>query len=258
MHRPTSKTEIDHELHQIKHQQEAPDRHRRRHRDGRWCWRPHSAGGKTKAAAGEGDGHGHGTHTEAKGHGDGEHHGKADGKGHDDDKGHADGEHHEKSESKGTNGGSLFKEGDFGLEALLAEDGGEPRLRVWMFDKDKPLPQSAATVAATITRPTGEKQTLSFIQEKDGWVSRESVAEPHAFDIEIIAQKGNEPFMFVMSKEEGKVELTDAQIKAAAIGVDSASAASIKSALLLPGEIRLNEDRHLARGSTPCWRGGKR
>ena len=86
-------------------------------------------GGKTKAAAGEGDGHGHGTHTEAKGHGDGEHHGKADGKGHDDDKGHADGEHHEKSESKGTNGGSLFKEGDFGLETLLAEDGGEPRLR---------------------------------------------------------------------------------------------------------------------------------
>ncbi|NOJ99277.1 efflux transporter periplasmic adaptor subunit, partial [Corallococcus coralloides] len=132
-------------------------------------------GGKTKAAAGEGDGHGHGTHTEAKGHGDGEHHGKADGKGHDDDKGHADGEHHEKSESKGANGGSLFKEGDFGLEALLAEDGGEPRLRIWMFDKDKSLPQSAATVAATVTRPTGEKQTLSFIQEKDGWVSRENV-----------------------------------------------------------------------------------
>ena len=49
--------------------------------------------------------------------------------------------------------------------------------------------------------------------------------------------------MFVLSKEEGKVELTDAQIKAAAIGVDTASAASIKSSLLLPGEIRLNEDR---------------
>lgn len=200
--------------------------------------------GKPKAAAAaEGDGHGHGTHTEAKGHGDGEHHGKADGKGHDDDKGHADGEHHEKSASKGANGGSLFKEGDFSLEALLSEDGGEPRLRIWMFDKDKALPQGTATVAATVARPTGDKQTLTFVQDKDGWVSRETVAEPHAFDVEIIAQKGNEPFMFVMSKEEGKVELTDAQIKAAAIGVDSASAASIKSALLLPGEIRLNEDR---------------
>jgi cobalt-zinc-cadmium efflux system membrane fusion protein len=49
--------------------------------------------------------------------------------------------------------------------------------------------------------------------------------------------------MFVMSKEEGKIELTDAQIKAASISVDTVSAANIKTALLLPGEIRLNEDR---------------
>ena len=118
--------------------------------------------GKPKAAAAaEGDGHGHGTHTEAKGHGDGEHHGKADGKGHDDDKGHADGEHHEKSASKGANGGSLFKEGDFGLEALLSEDGGEPRLRIWMFEKDKALPQSAATVAATVAL-SSSAQALVF------------------------------------------------------------------------------------------------
>jgi len=198
-------------------------------------------GDKTKAA--EGDGHGHGTHTEAKGHGDGEHHGKAEGKDHDDDKGHADGEHHETSEAKGPNGGTLFKEGDFALEALLAEGGGEPRLRIWMSDKDQAVPANAASVTATITRPTGEKSALTFNADKGSWVSREAVEEPHAFDIEIVAQKANEPFMFVLSKEEGKVELTDAQIKAAAIGVDTASAASIKSALLLPGEIRLNEDR---------------
>ena len=198
-------------------------------------------GGNTKAA--EGDGHGHGTHTEAKGHGDGEHHGKADGKGHDDDKGHADEEHHEASEAKGPNGGSLFKEGDFTLEALLAEGGGEPRLRIWMSDKDQAVPANAASVTATITRPTGDKQALTFSAEKGSWVSREAVEEPHAFEVEIIAQHANEPFMFVLSKEEGKVELTDAQIKAAAIGVDTASAASIKSSLLLPGEIRLNEDR---------------
>ncbi len=195
-------------------------------------------GGKPKAAAAEGDGHGHGGHTEAKGHGDGEHHGQGGEKGHDDDKGHADGEHHEKSEAKGAHGGTVFKEGDFSLEALLSEDGGEPRLRIWLFDKDKALTLNAATVTATVTRPTDEKQKLTFAAEKDNLVSREIVAEPHAFDIEIIAQTTTEPFMFVMSKEEGKIELTDAQIKAASISVDTASAANIKTALLLPGEIR--------------------
>jgi len=49
--------------------------------------------------------------------------------------------------------------------------------------------------------------------------------------------------MFVLNQEEGKVELSDAQIKAASISIDTAGAARIKSALQLPGEIRLNEDR---------------
>ena len=114
---------------------------------------------------------------------------------------------------------------------------------MWLTDKDKPLSMSAATVTATITRLTGEKQKLTFTPERENWVSREVVAEPHSFEIEIIAQTATEPYMFVMSKEEGKVELTDAQIKAASISLDTSSPASIKTALLLPGEIRLNEDR---------------
>jgi cobalt-zinc-cadmium efflux system membrane fusion protein len=215
---------------------------------------------ETKTA--EDDGHGHGSHVEAKTHSDGEHHGKKDGDGHDHDKGHADGEHHGKKDgdghdhdkghadgehhegpSKGPHGGKLFKEGDFGLEALLAEDGGEPRLRIWLFSKDKPLPNNAAKVSATITRLTGETQTLNFAPDKDSLVSREVVPEPHAFEISIVAQTATEPFMFVLNQEEGKVELSDAQIKAASIGIDTAGAARIKSALQLPGEIRLNEDR---------------
>ena len=83
---------------------------------------------------------------------------------HEDDKGHADGEHHEGS-SKGPHGGKLFKEGDFGLEALLAEDGGEPRLRIWLYEKGKALASSAAKVSATITRLTGEKQALNFARQ---------------------------------------------------------------------------------------------
>jgi cobalt-zinc-cadmium efflux system membrane fusion protein len=99
-------------------------------------------GGKPKTATTRDDGHGHGGHTEAKGHGDGEHHGKGGGeKGHDDDKGHADGEHHEKSEAKGPHGGTVFKEGDFSLEALaIVEDGGEPRLRIWLSTKTSRSP----------------------------------------------------------------------------------------------------------------------
>lgn len=184
--------------------------------------------GTSKAAAD--DGHGHGAQTEVKAH-----------EGHE---GHAEGGgSHEEGPSKGPHGGTLFAEGDFGLEALLAEEGGEQRLRIWLFNKEQALPANAAKVTATITRLSGEKQTLSFAQDKDSLLSLETVAEPHAFELSILAKTPTEPFMFVLNQEEGKVELTDAQIKAASIGLDTAGPARIKSTLQLPGEIRLNEDR---------------
>jgi multidrug efflux pump subunit AcrA (membrane-fusion protein) len=53
----------------------------------------------------------------------------------------------------------------------------------------------------------------------------------------------NTPFLFIDTREEGKIELTDEQVKAAAIGIQKATPAKIKTAAQLPGEIRFNEDR---------------
>lgn len=198
-------------------------------------------GGKAQGAAG--GGHGHGAHAESSAHGDGEHHGQGSGDGHGHDQGHADGEHHEDGARKGPHGGDWLADGDFALEAQLAEEGGESRLRVWLFEKEQPLPPGAATLAVTVTRPSGEKQTLTLAPQKDALVSREGLAEPHAFEIAITAQKAGEPFLFVMHRDEGKVALSDAQVKAASIAIDTAGPAVIRSELLLPGEIRLNEDR---------------
>jgi len=43
--------------------------------------------------------------------------------------------------------------------------------------------------------------------------------------------------------EAGRIAMTDAQVKAAGIAVETATAAAIRSTLQLPGEIRFNEDR---------------
>ena len=84
------------------------------------------------------DGHGHDSHAESKGHADTEHHGApaADGHGHAAE--HGDSEHHEDGPRTGPHGGKLFVEEAFGLEILLAEEGGAPHFRVWLFDQDKP------------------------------------------------------------------------------------------------------------------------
>jgi len=82
-----------------------------------------------------GDGHGHGSHAESKGHADTEHHGGQATDGHEHAKEHGDAEHHEEGPQTGPHGGKLFAEDGFSLEILLAEEGGEPRFRVWLFQQ---------------------------------------------------------------------------------------------------------------------------
>ena len=185
----------------------------------------------------------HASHAESKGHADAEHHGAQDGDGHDHAKGHSDAEHHEDGPKTGSHGGKLFTEDGFGLELLLAEEGGEPHFRVWLFQQDKPLAPSAAKVSVTLTRPNGEKQEVAFKAEQDFLISTSPIAEPHAFEAAITAKMANTPFLFIDTREEGKIELTDEQVKSAAISIQKAAPAKIRTAAQLPGEIRFNEDR---------------
>lgn len=183
-----------------------------------------------------------GGHAEASGHADAEHHGSKAKDDHDEAKGHADSEHHADA-AKGPHGGQLYSQGDFGLEALLAEEGGEARFVVYLSSQGKPLPPTAAKVSVTLNRPNGDKQAIAFAPEKDRLKSTLVIAEPHVFDATIIAQSGKDTYQFAFSKEEGKVELSDAQVKASGVTLETAGAAKIKSGFQLPGEIRFNADR---------------
>jgi cobalt-zinc-cadmium efflux system membrane fusion protein len=183
-------------------------------------------------------------HADAKEHGDSEHHGSSKDPGkHAEEKGHADKEHHADVAAKGPHGGQLFNEGDFGLEIVLAEEKGEARFRIYSSDKGKPLPPAAAKVAVTLNRPDGEKQDIAFAPEKDALLSTASIAEPHVFEATIAAQRDNTRFIFTFRKEEGKIKMTDSQVKTSGVTLQTAGAARINSSLKMPGEIRFNEDR---------------
>lgn len=198
---------------------------------------------KQKPADEHGHGHAEASHGHAKEHSDTEHHGAKADNAHDHDKEHADNEHHEEGSAKGSHGGSLFVEGDFGLEILLSEEDSEARFRVWLYAKNKPLTPNAAKISVTLTRPDGDKQDIAFTVNKDALLSTQSIPEPHNFEATIAAQWNNEPFLFSFVKEEGKIALSDTQIKAAGVTIQTAGPARIKSSLQLPGEIRFNEDR---------------
>lgn len=177
----------------------------------------------------EGEEHGEESHVAAKPH-------DVDS---DEDHEHAD----EDRKNQGQHGGAVYSDGDFKLEIVLSEEGGEPRFQVYAFDQDKALQPTSMQLAMRLTRPSGEQQQIEFEPEKVFWQSTQAIEEPHVFIANVAAKHNNQTFQFAFSKEEGKVAMTDQQIAETGISIQSAGAAHIISSVTLPGEIRFNEDK---------------
>lgn len=185
--------------------------------------------GKQTDASGEAGG---GGHSEASEHGD-------EGT-HADEKEHAD---DFPAPRKGPHGGRLFNEGGLSVEVLLAEQNGQARHQLWAYENGKPLPPSAFTATEQIRRPQGEVQDYGFEIKDDSLVTTTMIAEPHVFEATFVVKRGKDVITFGTESEEGKIELSDAQARAAGIKIETAAPAHIRSAFQLPGEIRFNEDR---------------
>lgn len=196
--------------------------------------------GKKSDASGEA---GKAGHSEASENGGGEHRGKKPDAAHADEKAHADGEHHSDAPKKGPHGGRLFNQGSLSVEVLLAEQNGEARHQLWAYENGKPLPPSAITATEQVKRPQGEVQDYAFGVKDDSLVTTKMIAEPHVFEAAFVVKRGKDVVKFEFESEEGKVELSDAQVKAAGIKIETAAPARIRSAFQLAGEIRFNEDR---------------
>lgn len=151
--------------------------------------------------------------------------------------------HAKEQTAKGPNGGVLHNDGDFSLELLLAEEGGTPKFKAWLRNKGQPMPPAGSTVVVTLKRPSGDQQEIRLAPAGDGLASSTTVAEPHIFEATVEVQTATGPYLFTFSQEEGKVEMSDAQVASAGITLDTSSPANIRSALQFPGEIRFNEDR---------------
>ncbi|EYC50050.1 hemolysin D [Hylemonella gracilis str. Niagara R] len=173
-----------------------------------------------------------------------EHAEEAEGKG-GDSHGHSEeeGEHESEAQAKGPNGGQRFVDGDFALELLLAEEGGEPRFKAWLYTKNTITTPSGSSVSISLTRPSGERQEIKLIPRGDLLEGEQVVAEPHVFEAAVTGRTPKQSFKFAFSREEGKVEMSDAQIQSSGIAVETSAAARIRTAQQFPGEIRFNEDR---------------
>ena len=147
------------------------------------------------------------------------------------------------STKKGAHGGKLFVQGATSVEVVLAEENGEARHRLWLYENGKQIAPASATATEQIKRADGQTLNFDFAVDKDSLLAKGSIAEPHIFDAFITVRKGGAAIQIKIQSEEGKIELSAAQIKTAGVVMATAGGAKINSVFQLAGEIRFNEDR---------------
>lgn len=141
----------------------------------------------------------------------------------------------------GPRGGKLFTDHGFGVELTIFEKGVPPQFRVYLYDKGKLLPPTAATVAITLSRLGASAQLFKFTPEADYLLGDQIVEEPHSFDIAIAAERNGKLMRWRYHQVEGRIEIPDTMLKSMGIEVLTAGPATIKPKLKLPGEIIFNE-----------------
>ncbi|CAM3886000.1 efflux RND transporter periplasmic adaptor subunit [Bordetella tumulicola] len=148
------------------------------------------------------------------------------------------------AEAAGPNGGTLTSVETFGVELLLSEEGGEPRLKVWGYAEGQPIAVEPGEVVAKLTRPNGEVESLTFRKEGGDLVSVQSIAEPHFFKIEADVHLSDQQVVRAsLEKEEGRISLSPEQVKTAGIKVAVAGPAPLPTSAQFPGEVKFNADR---------------
>ncbi|MGO4221164.1 efflux RND transporter periplasmic adaptor subunit [Lysobacter sp. TAF61] len=144
------------------------------------------------------------------------------------DAGHADesGDDHGQAEEavKGVHGGRVLEQSGYRVELAIAEDGTPPRYQAWIYRGETPLPATAGTVEVRLRRLGGASERHALTARPDGsLIATGTVAEPHSFDVEVIASIEGKPLRWNYPSYEGRTRIEDATAQSSGIRVAPAA-----------------------------------
>jgi membrane fusion protein, heavy metal efflux system len=146
---------------------------------------------------------------------------------------------------RGPHGARLLSDtGGLQVEMTIYETGVPPRFRIYPYDGDlKPIRPGEVSLRVELHRLGGRIDTITFFPESDYLQGNQVVEEPHSFDVKVFAQTNGKQYRWEYAQIEGKVTLTEAQLKSAGIEIETAGPRLMTTSLELPGEIGPDETR---------------
>ncbi len=145
---------------------------------------------------------------------------------------------------RGPQGQRLLSDSSLQLEMTIYETGIPPQFRVYAYDRNlKPIAPADVDLRVELHRLGGRVDTITFRPQADYLQGQVVVEEPHSFDVRVFARVAGVGHQWEYSQVEGKVKLTDEQLKTAEIGIDTVRARRMVSTIDLPGQVKANETK---------------
>lgn len=143
----------------------------------------------------------------------------------------------------GEHGGRLLRDGDFELELAIVEDGMPPEFRAWARRDDRPLDPAAIDLEVRLERLGGDIDVVRFAPA-DGFLrGRETVSEPHSFDVEVIARHDGRDYRWRYASHEGRTRINAQIAEDAGIATERVGSATLRRTLALTGRVRPDPQR---------------
>lgn len=161
---------------------------------------------------------------------------------HHDAHGHG-GDDHADDVERGPHGGRLLRDGDFVAEIAIYERGVPPEMHVYLSERGVPVPLDDVDLDVELRRLGGRRDVLSFAPAAGFLRSRETVEEPHSFDVSVEATQAGRTHRWRYPSYEGRIQLGEPSVRQANIEVEAAGPAIVRRTLRLTGRIQPNEDR---------------
>ena len=140
---------------------------------------------------------------------------------------------------KGPNNGRLLKDGDFALEMTIFEDGVPPQFRVYPTKDGKQVDPKSVDLTVTLKRLGGGVDHFAFKPENDYLTGQGVVAEPHSFDVEVVAVEGGKRHVWKYASPEGRTRIAAAAAKSGGVIIERAGPATIGETRELVGTVQL-------------------
>ena len=144
---------------------------------------------------------------------------------------------------RGPRNARLLTDGDFGIEWTIYEPEIPPQSRLFPYQNGAPVDPAKVKLKVELHRFGGRVDTINYKPQEDYLQGDIVVEEPHSFDVKIFAEYNGRKMQWAFPSYEGRIAMNPAAIETAAIRIETAGPAKMRTLVEMNGKILANPDK---------------